>query len=199
MTEQEQLSAVTDFLFEVGILSKTPRSGFYFLGSGSQSVAEHLNRVVFVGYVLSFMTPGSDMDKVLKMCIFHDLPEARTSDLNYVHQKYAKADESKVLEDLSAALPFGADIRAIIEERNEGKTLEARLAKDADQLEWLLSLKEQADTGNRRAETFIPPAVKRLKTDQAKRLAEKIVATNSDNWWFGNKEDSWWVSRNRKE
>lgn len=199
MTEQEQLAAVTDFLFEVGILSKTPRSGFYFLGSGSQSVAEHLNRVVFVGYVLSFMTPGSDMDKVLKMCVFHDLPEARTSDLNYVHQKYAKADESKVLEDLSAALPFGADIRTIVEERNEGKTLEAKLAKDADQLEWLLSLKEQADTGNRRAETFIPPAVKRLKTEQAKRLAEKIVATNSDNWWFGNKEDSWWVSRNRKE
>jgi putative hydrolases of HD superfamily len=44
--------AIVNFLFEVGILSKTPRSGFYFLGSGNQSVAEHINRVVYVGLCL---------------------------------------------------------------------------------------------------------------------------------------------------
>ena len=50
----ENLNAIADFLFEVGILSKTPRSGFYFLGSGEQSVAEHINRVTVIGYVLSY-------------------------------------------------------------------------------------------------------------------------------------------------
>ena len=49
----KKLNAIADFLFEVGILSKTPRSGFYFLGSGQQSVAEHINRVTIIGYVLS--------------------------------------------------------------------------------------------------------------------------------------------------
>ena len=36
---------IVKFLFEVGILSKTPRSGFHFLGTGEQTVAEHINRV----------------------------------------------------------------------------------------------------------------------------------------------------------
>jgi len=190
-----ELKNIVDFLFEAGILSKTPRSGFYFLGSGEQSVAEHLNRVTIIGYVLSEMHQGADEGKVLKMCLFHDLAESRTSDLNYVHQKYAKADENKALADLAKTLPFGEKIKELVEERNAGETLESKLARDADQLEWILSLKEQVDTGNARAETWLPSALKRLKTKEAKELAELIVKTPSDNWWFGEKEDSWWVRK----
>lgn len=186
---------IVDFLFEVGILSKTPRSGFYFLGSGEQSVAEHLNRVTIIGYVLCQISSGADEKKVVEMCLFHDLAEARTSDLNYVHQKYAKADENKALGDLAKTLPFGEKIKKLVEERNEGKTLEGQLARDADQLEWILSLKEQVDTGNARAETWLPSAVKRLKTDEARKLAELILKTPSDNWWFGEKDNSWWINR----
>ena len=87
---------IVNFLFEVGILAKTPRSGFYFLGSGEQSVAEHTNRTVFIGYAIAEMEGDVDAGKVIKMCLFHDLPETRTSDLNYVHQKYAKAHPEKV-------------------------------------------------------------------------------------------------------
>jgi putative hydrolases of HD superfamily len=58
------------------------------------------------------------------------------------------------------------------------------------------SLKEQVDTGNSRAETWLPSAMKRLKTEEAKQLAEVIVKTKSDNWWFNDKESQWWVSRN---
>ena len=32
-----------------------------------------------------------------------------------------------------------------------------------------------------------------------KKIASEIVKTNSDSWWFGDKEDEWWVSRNRKK
>jgi hypothetical protein len=42
---------IANFLFEVGILDKTPRSGFHFLGTGNQTVAEHVNRVCFIGYI----------------------------------------------------------------------------------------------------------------------------------------------------
>ncbi len=189
---------IVDFLFEVGILAETPRSGFYFLGSGKQSVAEHICRDVFIGYALAQMEKGVNMEKVLKMCLFHDLAEARTSDLNYVHQKYAQADEQKAVEDLAATLPFGQDILEIIREYKERRTKEARLAKDADNLDWILSLKEQADTGNARAKTWIPSAVKRLITKPAKRLALRILKTDSDHWWFADKNDEWWVSRKKK-
>ena len=62
----------------------------------------------------------------------------------------------------------------------------------------LLSLKEESDTGNSRADTWIPSAVKRLKTPKSQELAEIIIKTNSDDWWFGDKESEWWVSRNKK-
>lgn len=199
----DKLNAIADFLFEVGILSKTPRSGFYFLGSGEQSVAEHINRVTVIGYVLSYFKKqnGEDIDenKILKMCLFHDLPEARTSDLSYVHQKYARADESKAISDLAKTLPFGADIKELLEEREAGQSPEAQTARDADQLELILSLKEQLDIGNERAAAWIPLAVKRLKTKIAQEIAAVILKTPSDNWWFHDKNDPWWVSRDKKD
>lgn len=195
---KKDLKSIANFLFEVGILSKTPRSGFYFLGSGQQSVAEHTNRTVYAGYVLATLHGKADISKVLQMCLFHDLVEARTSDLNYIHQKYAIADEHKALKELVDTLSFGEDILKVLMEYSERKSIEALLAKDADNIEWILSLKEQVDTGSDRAKTWIPASVKRLKTDVAKKLAEQILKTESDEWWFSNKEDEWWVSRNKK-
>ena len=190
--------SIVDFLFEAGMLAQTPRSGFFFLGSGSQSIAEHSNRVAYIGFSLAQMAGDVDVSKVLEMCMFHDFMEARTSDLNYVHQKYVKSDEHKALSDLAATLPFGKKIFSIIEEYEERKTKESLIAKDADNLEFILSLKEQFDIGNERAKTWIPSAVKRLKTKEGKMIGEKIVKTDSDRWWFNDKQDEWWISRNKK-
>lgn len=189
---------IANFLYEVGILAKTPRSGFYFLGSGEQSVSEHLNRVAFIGYAIAMLEGDVDAGRVVVLCLFHDVAEARTSDLNYVHQKYANANEDRAIEDLATTLEFGDDIRGMVKDLKERKKKEAVLAKDADQLEFILSLKEQMDIGNTRAKTWIPSSVKRLKTKVARELAKTILKTPSDDWWFGNKSDKWWVSRNKK-
>ena len=194
---QKDIKKVADFLFEVGMLAKTPRSGFFFLGSGEQSVAEHINRASYIGFVLASMDKHADMSKVLKMCLLHDLAEARVSDLNYVHQKYAETKEEKAVEDLAASVPFGEDIKNIIAEYERRESKEAKFAKDADNLEFLLSLKEQVDIGNKRAESWIPPLLKRFLTEEAKQLANAIIETDSDRWWFGDKDDSWWVNRNK--
>jgi putative hydrolase of HD superfamily len=194
-----QTLALANFLFEVGILSKTPRSGFYFLGSGEQSVAEHTNRTIYAGLVLSSMNGKADTLKILKMCLFHDLAEGRTSDLNYVHQKYAASDEESAIQDLSQNLSIGQDMVKTLNEYKERKSIESILAKDADNIEWILSLREEEDTGNTRAATWIPSAVKRLKTKEAKELAEQILNTKSDEWWFSDKDDEWWVSRSQKK
>jgi len=195
----KNLLNVTNFLYEVGILAHTPRSGFQFLGSGEQSVSEHVFRNVIVGYTLAQMNGKVDTLKVIKMCLFHDLAEARTSDLNYVHQKYVKTEEQAAIDDLASTLPFGEDIKTILKEYEERKTHEAIIAKDADNIEWILSLREEQDTGNTRAASWVPPSVKRLKTKEAKALAEQILATNSDDWWFSDKEDEWWVNRSKKK
>ena len=193
-----KIDSTVDFLFEAGTLAKTPRSYSFFLGSGEQSIAEHMNRTTYIGFALVQMSSNVDISKVLQMCMFHDFAEARTSDLNYVHQKYVKSDEHKALSDLISKVPFGDKIKVIMEEYEERKSKESLLAKDADILEFLLSLKEQVDIGNERARTWIPSAVKRLKTEEGRILAEKIIKTDSDNWWFGDKDDIWWVTRNKK-
>jgi putative hydrolase of HD superfamily len=197
--KKDKTKEIANFLFEVGILNKTPRSGFHFLGTGHQSVAEHMCRSSYVGYVLAMMHGGVDVGKVMKMCLLHDLAESRVSDLNYVHQKYTERHEEKAIKDLTDSLPFGSDMLATIDEYEERKSIEAQLAKDADNIEWLLSLKEEVDIGNKRAATWIPSSVKRLKTKEAKTLAEMIIQTQSDDWWFSNKDDEWWVTRNKKK
>ncbi len=199
MTNPKDLKGIANLLYEVGILAKTPRSGFYFLGSGEQSVAEHTHRNVYIGYALAKLVGDVDVGKVLQMCLFHDLAEGRTSDLNYVHQKYVESDESKVIDDLTATIPFGDDVKGVIHEYEERVSKESIVAKDADQIEFLLSLREEMDTGNSRAESWIPSLVKRLKTPEAQALAEMIIDTPSDEWWFGEKDDEWWVHRNNRK
>lgn len=186
------MERIANFLFEAGMLKRTPRSGFQFLGSGAESVAEHIFRTVYIGYALGRLSENADTDRVVKMCLFHDLPEARTGDLNYVNKKYVKADERKAVDDLAATVPFGEELKGLIHEFLKGETLEARLANDADQLEMILALKEYKDLGNKYADEWLEFAMKRLKTGIARELAERILTTDSSLWWFADKGD-WWV------
>jgi putative hydrolase of HD superfamily len=198
--ENNQNKQIASFLFEVGILAKTPRSGFHFLGTGNQTVAEHLNRVAYIGYALALMDGKVDLSKVLQMCIFHDISETRISDLNYVHQKYTERKEFEAHTDLANSVPFGQQMLQIITEYEDRQSPESILVKDADNLEWILSLKEEVDTGNTRALRWIASALKRLKTENAKKLAKEIVKMDSNDWWFDKKsqKSDWWINRNKK-
>jgi len=194
-----ELRAIADFLFEVGMLKRTPRSGFQFLGTGKETVAEHSLRAAIIGYVLARMSGTLTGERVVLMCLFHDLVEARTGDLNYVNKKYVKADEEAAVRDMTADLPFGEEIRELTEEFNRRETSEAKVAHDADQLEMILQLKELGDLGNRYAADWISTAVKRLQTDEGKKLARTILNTDFAAWWFKEKENEWWITADRQE
>lgn len=169
---------------EVGMLAKTPRSGFAFLGSGQQSVAEHSHRMTFIAFILSKKTKKKiDLSKLLMMCLLHDLPEARTGDLNYVNKRYVDADEHKVINDLKEQDEIGNEIGSLLEEYIENKSPEAQLAHDADQIELLLVLKELYDVGNHRAMEWFGRVEERVKTKTGKELASLIRTTPSDAWW----------------
>jgi putative hydrolase of HD superfamily len=187
---------LANFFFEVGMLKRTPRTGFQFLGSGAESVAEHTFRTAIIGYTLARLDGEADVGRVLQLCLFHDIPEARTGDLNYVNKKYVSADEAKAVADLARTLPFGEDYRDAIEEFAGRQTRESLIAHDADQLEMILALKEYKDLGNRYADEWYPFAVQRLKTESARQLAETIWETDSTRWWFDEDSD-WWVKGGR--
>jgi len=191
------MESIVDFIFEVGMLKKTPRTGFQFLGTGCESVAEHVLRTVFIGYALCRLLPEADESRVLKMCLFHDLPEARTGDMNYMNKKYVTVDEEKAVRELTEPLFFGEDIKAAIAEFNGRETLESRLAHDADQLALIFQLKEYGDLGNKYSREWIEFALKRLLTDTARRVAEALMETDSSHWWFKDKSD-WWINGREK-
>jgi putative hydrolase of HD superfamily len=189
---------LANFFFEVGMLKRTPRTGFQFLGSGAQSVAEHSFRTAIIGYTLARLDGTVDTGRVVQLCLFHDIPEARIGDLNYVAKKYVKADEERAVADLARTLPFGDEYRETLEEFGAGESQEARLAHDADQLEMILALKEYKDVGNQYADEWYPFSVRRLRTDLARRLAETIWMTDSSRWWFDD-DGEWWVKGKNEE
>ena len=186
------MKEISNFLFEIGMLKRTPRTGLQFLGSGKESVAEHCFRVIMIGYTLAKLNAHVDENRVMKMTLFHDILESRTGDLNYVNKKYLTVDEEKAVNELAADLPFGEELKALLKEFHEKKTEESLIANDADQLELILMLKEYGDLGNKYTKDWITFAMKRLHTAPAKKLAETILSTDSAEWWFKDKSD-WWV------
>ncbi|MBW1895735.1 MAG: HD domain-containing protein [Deltaproteobacteria bacterium] len=183
------MKALANLLFEARMLKEIPRSGFHFLGSGSESVADHTFMTTFIGYVLSQLVPEVNALKLLQMCLIHDLTEARTGDLNYVQKQYLSVDETRVVEDLTQPLPFGQAVADLVKEFNARTTLEAQLAHDADQLSLIVELKALNDTGNNGPDAWLPHVVNRVQTSEGQSLAKEILNTASDEWWFKNKTD----------
>ncbi len=181
---RDPMNRLADFLFEVGMLKHVPRSGFQYLGSGDESVAEHSLRVCFVAWVLARLEPSANPLRLLEMALFHDLPEARTGDLNSVSKLYATAAEERAWKDAAEGLPFGPELENLAVEFRCNETLDARLAHDADQIDMLLSLKEQLDAGNPRAARWILVVKERLGTETGRKMAEAILGARADRWWF---------------
>ena len=178
------MDQAADFLFEVGMLKKAPRTGYQFLGNGRETVAEHAFRTAVIAFVLARLTPGADRARTVSLALLHDLAEARTGDHNYVNKKYVTIDETRAVRDAAANAPCGPEIEALVDEFEAGQTLEARLAHDADQLDMLMELKEKKDLGNQYAGLWFENAVERLTTETGLDLARAVRSTDWTRWWF---------------
>lgn len=189
---QGAMTQVADFLFEVGMLKKTPRTGYQFLGNGHESVAAHSFRTAVIAYLLGQLDPNARAERVLKMALFHDLAEARTGDHNYVNKQYVQVDELAAERDATRHIPCKNEVRALLTEFRAQKTLEAQLANDADQLDLVVELKEKLDLGNTYAGAWLYYAEKRLHTETARQLCRTILETDWTHWWF-RKEDHLWI------
>ncbi|WP_051261758.1 HD domain-containing protein [Desulfovibrio inopinatus] len=192
---RDRLTRLADFIFEAGMLRKTPRTGYQFLGSGAENVAEHSFRTAVIGYILADMA-GADRLRTMELCLFHDLHEARTGDFNYVAKQYNSCREGAALADALAGTGLEEPVLDSWKELEDAETFEAKLAQDADQIDLIANLKEELDLGNRYAEKWIDCALKRLKTDVAQQLAQQISVVDHTDWWFLARERSWWEKKN---
>ena len=188
----QRFRRLADFLFEAGMLRKTPRSGYQFLGSGCENVAEHSFRTAIIGYVLA-KEAGADIARTTLLCLFHDFAEARTGDFNYVNRIYNKTDVKAALKDASSGTGLSDDLEGFWNELEAEASLEARLAHDADQLDLILNLKEELDLGNQYAGKWLENSLKRLVTKEGITLAKAVVETDHTDWWYLAQSKDWWV------
>lgn len=180
---KNEIKHIADFLFEIGSLKRMRRNGYQHLGSDFGTIAEHSFRVAMIGYVLAKMEKA-DEHKIMKMCLFHDIQETRTGDLNMINRRYSKAFEEKAIKDQCQNLSFGKEIINLFAEFKEKKTKEAILTKEADTLDQLLTEKESFDIGNPQAKDWMKFSETRLKTKVGKQLAKQIVKSRMKDWWW---------------
>lgn len=117
----------------------------YTSGGRHESVAEHSWRLALMAYLISDEFPDADMDKVIKMCLIHDIGEAFTGDIP-VFMK-TDGDEKKEEELLFSWVdrlpePYSTEMNALYREMAERKTLEARIYKSLDGLEAIIQHNE---------------------------------------------------------
>jgi len=110
----------------------------YTSGGRHESVAEHCWMMTLMAFLMKEEFPEADMDKVIRMCIIHDLGEAFTGDIPSFHKTAADEEkEETLLYDWVRSLPKEkADaMLALYKEVEERKTLEAKIYKCIDGLE----------------------------------------------------------------
>ena len=103
-----------------------------------ESVAEHSWRLAMLAMLLKDALPEVDMDKVLRMCLIHDVGEAVTGDIPSFQKTDANEEtERQAIAELLSPLPDGlrGELTALFAEMDALATPEARVYKALDKLE----------------------------------------------------------------
>lgn len=111
----------------------------------TESVAEHSWRVSLMAFLLKGEFPEADMDKVVKMCLIHDLGECFTGDIpTFVKTDGDRAVEDSLLGRWVVSLPqaVSEELAALFREMDAQETLEAKIYKSLDKLEALIQHNE---------------------------------------------------------
>lgn len=110
-----------------------------------ESVAEHSWRLALMALLLADEFPALDMDRVIRMCLIHDLGESFTGDIPAFDKTAAhRAEEKRLLHSWIADIsrPTGERLRALLAEMEAMETDEARLYKALDNLEAVIQHNE---------------------------------------------------------
>ena len=129
-----------------------PRQGFIALGfkrNEADSVAAHSWTTAMLTYFLASEMKKNgqkiNIDKAIKMALFHDMAETIVGDVGTFVKGMAKGAFASVEEEglkwLIRDLPTEAEITSLVNEYSQRKTLEARLVKVADNLDALAQAK----------------------------------------------------------
>lgn len=139
-----EIRTYIDFLHTVEKLKCRTRHSFTTNGR-QESVADHTCRLALMALLCADNYPELDMNRVIRMCLVHDLGEAVTGDIPSFEKTDAdERTEREAIADLLGALPepTRSDWQALFAEMEARTTPEAKLWKALDNMEAVLSHNE---------------------------------------------------------
>lgn len=151
-----------------------------------ESVAEHSWRLALMAFFMKDEFPMLNMDKVIKMCLIHDLGECFTGDIpSFLKSGGDEERERSALETWVASLPapYSVELKTLYAEMDALKTDEARLYKALDKLEAVIQHNESdiATWLPREYELNLTYADENVAfSDYLKRLREEIRRETRD-------------------
>ncbi len=110
-----------------------------------ESVADHAWRISLMAMLIAPEFPEADMNKVIRMCLIHDLGEAFTGDIPTFWKTEADTEkEEAIFDQWVATLPEETrrEFEALLSEMNALETLEARIYKALDKMEAVIQHNE---------------------------------------------------------
>lgn len=183
---QPSIAASVRYLFEVGTLKLSKRTGWWQAGVPEpESIAEHSFRTAIIGYVLAVLE-RADPDLTAVMCLFHDVAETRIGDIPNVARAYVSHQpEVQIAADQVAGMPaaLAESILGVVARFEARDSPEALLAKDADRLECIMQAREYEHQGFRNTGPWMQSNLAKLHSPSAHRLAEQAMAIPPDEWW----------------
>jgi putative hydrolase of HD superfamily len=184
-TTDQNASGVVAFAYEMGVLKRLRRAGWWHVGvRDPESVAEHSLRVAQLAALIA-TEEGGDPARAAYLGMWHDSQETRIGDIPHSARPYVEvASNERITEDQVAGLPDSAakSIRDAVAEYESLNTIEARCAKDADRLECLMQAVEYRESGYTRVDGWIESSRAKLQTDFGKRLAEAALTVSPLAW-----------------
>ena len=113
----------------------------YTKNGRQESVAEHSWMMTLMAVFMKDEFPEVDMDKVIRMCIVHDLGEAFTGDIPTFEKTYEnEKTEKELLNRWVNSLPenYMDEMMSLYQEMEKRETIEAKVFKAIDSLEALI-------------------------------------------------------------
>lgn len=177
-----------EFLYEIGSLRFIPRQWKRFLNADFANITEHHFRVMWLALVIAAGEKSADTEKVLKMAMVHDISESRTGDVDYLARQYVVRNEKLGIEDILQDTSLEKEFLKLWHEYEKRETLEAKIVKDADNLDVDLELREQGVKGDTLGEIIKPNREfvykTKLYTKTAKQLYKKFENAHPHDWHF---------------
>lgn len=188
MSKPKDLTNDVDFLFEMGSIRFIERTWRRFLHEDFANLAEHHFRVFWIAMVIAAHEKNVDTGKMAKMVLVHDIAESRTGDVDYLSRQYVVRNEELGIQDMLEGTAVQKEFRALWDEYHERTSIEAKIIKDADNLDVDFELAEQAARGSTifelKQSMRDTVANTKLYTKTAKRIYDQIKQTNPHNWHY---------------